>query len=107
MAVDDYTPGIHLYFNNDLTMSETPGDAWTGSFTGSGVSVIAPREPGAGKIEIRIDGRVVTMADLSATGARQAAQTVSEVRGLAPGKHTIAIVNLGLGPVAVDALIIR
>ena len=40
-------------FNNDLTTSDTPGDVWSCSFAGTGVSVIAPKENGAGKIEVR------------------------------------------------------
>jgi alpha-L-fucosidase len=94
-------------FNNDLTFSETPGDVWSSSFTGSGVSVIAPKEAGAGRIEIRIDGDVRATVDLSTTGARQAQQTVCEVTGLTPGKHVINIINRGPGPVAVDALVVR
>ncbi len=94
-------------FNNDLTTSDTPGDVWSCPFTGSSVSVIAPKEPGAGKIEIQIDGKTRATADLSTTGARQAQQTVCELTGLTRGKHVIAIINRGPGPVAVDALIIR
>jgi hypothetical protein len=94
-------------FNNDLTTSATPGDVWSCSFTGTNVSVIAPREAGAGKIEILIDGQSCATADLSATGARQPEQTVCEVTGLTSGKHTINIINRGPGPVAVDALVVR
>jgi alpha-L-fucosidase len=94
-------------YNNDLTVSETPGDVWSCSFTGSSVSVIAPKEEGAGKIEVQIDGRSSATANLSETGARQAQQKVCEVTGLTPGKHVIAIVNRGSGPVAVDALVVR
>jgi alpha-L-fucosidase len=94
-------------FNNDLTTSETPGDVWSCPFTGSSVSVIAPKEAGAGKIEIQIDGQTRETADLSTMGTRQPQQTVCGVTGLTPGKHTIAIVNRGPGPVAVDALIVR
>jgi alpha-L-fucosidase len=94
-------------FNNDLTISETPGDVWSGSFTGTGVSVIAPRVPGAGRIEVRIDGMVRTTVDLSTTDARQAAATVYELDGLIAGKHTIAIINRCPGPVALDALVVR
>ena len=94
-------------FNNDLTMSETPGDVWSCSFAGSDISVIAPKEAGAGKIEVQIDGQIRTTADLSAQGARQARQKVCEVSGLTPGKHAIAIVNRGPGPVAVDAIIVK
>jgi hypothetical protein len=94
-------------FNNDLTTSDTPGDVWSSSFTGSSVSVIAPKEAGAGKIEIQIDGQTRATADLSTTGARQAQQTVCELTGLTRGKHAITITNRGPGPVAVDALIVR
>ncbi|MGA2852607.1 MAG: alpha-L-fucosidase [Verrucomicrobiota bacterium] len=94
-------------FNNDLTISETPGAVWSCSFTGTSVSVIAPKETGAGKIEIQIDGQTRATADLSTTGARQAQQTVCELTGLAAGKHAIAIINRGPGPVAVDALVVR
>lgn len=94
-------------FNNDLTTSDTPGDVWSCSFTGTSVSVIAPKEIGAGKIEIQIDGQSCGAADLSTTGARQARQVVGEVTSLTSGNHTINIVNRGPGPVAVDALVIR
>ena len=94
-------------FNNDLTISETPGGVWSFLFTGTSVSVIAPKEQGAGKIEIQIDGTTRATADLSTTGARLAQQVVCEVTGLTSGKHTISIVNRGPGPVAVDALIVH
>jgi len=94
-------------FNNDLTTSDTPGDIWTCSFMGTNVKVIAPKEPGAGKIEIQIDGKTRATEDLSITGMRQPQQVVSEISDLTLGKHTISIVNRGSGPVAVDALIVR
>ena len=94
-------------FNNDLTTSDTPGDIWSCPFTGSSVSVIAPKESGVGKIEIQIDGQTRATADLSTTGTRQAQQVVCEVTGLTSGKHTINIVNRGPGPVAVDAIVVR
>lgn len=94
-------------YNNDLTISDTPGDVWRCSFTGTGVSVIAPKQEGAGKIEVQIDGKTRATADLSTVGARQAEQAVCDVTGLTLGKHSINIVNHGPGPVAVDALVVR
>jgi alpha-L-fucosidase len=94
-------------FNNDLTISDMPGDVWSCSFSGHSVSVIAPKEAGAGRIEMQIDGEIRATADLSTTGARQAQQTVCSVTGLTPGKHSITIVNQGPGPVAVDALVVQ
>lgn len=94
-------------FNNDLTTSDTPGDIWRCLFTGSSVSVIAPKEAGAGKIEIQIDGQIRATADLSTMDSRRAQQEVCKINGLTPGKHVIVIVNRGLGPVAVDALVVQ
>jgi hypothetical protein len=91
-------------FNNDLTTSDTPGDVWSCAFTGTSVAVVAPKEAGSGKIEIRIDGKTCATADLSTPGGRQAQQTVYELAGLTPGKHIVDIVNRGPGPVAVDAV---
>jgi alpha-L-fucosidase len=94
-------------YNNDVTTSTTTGDTWTATFTGTDVSVYAPKESGDGKIEIQIDGESKGTADLATTGARQAQQMVSEVTGLAAGQHTISIINRGPGPVAVDAIVVK
>jgi alpha-L-fucosidase len=94
-------------FNNDLTTSDIPGDIWSCSFTGSRVSVIAPKKAGAGKIEVQIDGQTRTTADLSAMDTRLAQQVVCEVTDITPGRHVIDIVNCGPGPVAVDAILVQ
>ena len=94
-------------FNNDLTASNTPGDVWSCTFIGSSVSVISPKETGAGKIDIQIDNDIGATVDLSATGVRKAQQMIYEVTDLTPGRHTIKIINRGSGPVSVDALIVR
>ena len=93
--------------NNDLTTSDTPGAVWSSTFTGTSVAVYAPKEAGAGKMEIQIDGEIRATADLSTTGARQAQQMVGLVMGLNAGKHAIRIVNRGPGPVAVDAIVVQ
>jgi len=68
--------------------------------------VVAPKQAGAGTIEVQIDGRTRASADLSTMGPRLAQQRVCEVADLTPGQHSIAIVNKGPGPVAFDALIV-
>ena len=94
-------------YNNDLTISDTPGDVWSCSFDGTGVSVIAPQEVGAGKIEVKIDGEVRTTVDLSTNGTRKPRQVVCNLSHLTSGRHSINIVNKGFGPVAVDAIQVR
>lgn len=94
-------------FNNDLTTTDTPGDIWSCSFSGNNVSVIAPKEAGAGMIEVQIDGKTRAKADLSTMETRQPQQVVCKVTDLTPGKHVIDIVNRGPGPVAVDAILVK
>lgn len=94
-------------FNNDLTTSDAPGAIWSCSFTGTSVKVIAPKEVGAGKIEILIDGKTHTTADLSIVGTRQAQQVVGEISGLTSYKHMISVINRGSGPVAIDAILVH
>ena len=94
-------------YNNDLTISETPGDVWSCSFVGNGVSIIAPREIGAGTIKVQIDGGNSVVVDLSTSGSRQPQQNVYQSSELRAGKHTIAIINQGPGLVAIDAIVVR
>lgn len=94
-------------YNKDLTTSSTVGSIWSTSFTGTGVDIYAPKESGAGKIEIQVDGHITGAANLSTTGARLSQQLVSQVTGLTSGQHTLSIVNRGPGPVAVDAIVVK
>jgi alpha-L-fucosidase len=94
-------------FNNDLTTSNTPGDIWGCSFTGNNVSVIAPKETGAGQIEVQIDGQTRCNVDLSVIGKRQPQQVVCKVTNLTSGRHVINIVSCGPGPVAIDAILVQ
>ncbi len=94
-------------YNNDLATSTTVGGAWTATFSGTAVAIYGPKETGAGKIEILVDGQSRGMADLSTTGARQPQQLVLDVTGLAVGTHALSIVNRGPGAVAVDAIVPR
>jgi alpha-L-fucosidase len=92
-------------YNDDLSTSSTVGDVWSTAFTGAGVAIYAPKESGAGKIEIQIDGQIKATADLSTSGARQPQQLAAEITGLPAGKHILSIINRGPGPVAVDAIV--
>jgi len=91
-------------FNNDLTISETTGDVWSCTFSGNNISVIAPKEEGAGKIEIQIDQKSLTTVDLSTTKKRKSQQVVCELNDLGSGSHILKIINRGTGKVAIDAL---
>jgi len=94
-------------YNDDLCTSDAPGAAWSATVTGSGVAVIAPKEPGAGQIEVQLDGETRATVDLGTTGARQPQQVALEVTGLSAGEHVVRVVNRGPGPVAIDALVVQ
>lgn len=93
-------------YNNDLTTSDIPCTKWSFSFTGNGISIIAPKQAGAGKIEVLIDGKAMKTVDLSATTTRKNQQVVYHVDKLAQANHTVSIINRGGGQVAIDALIV-
>lgn len=93
-------------FNNDLTTSDIPGAKWSFSFTGNGISIIAPKQAGAGKIDVLIDGKAMKTVDLSATTTRENQQVIYQVDKLAQANHTVSIINRGGGQVAIDALIV-
>ena len=94
-------------YNNDLTTSDSVGAVWTSTFSGSSLTVYAPKQSGAGKIDIQVDGQSQGTADLSTAGARQPQQAVFAVTGLTAGSHSVSIVNRGPGPVAVDAVVVH
>lgn len=93
-------------YNNDITASDNPGDAWSCSFNGTGVIVIAPKMKGYGTIRVQIDAKEFATADLSTDGPRLPRQEACRITGLTQGKHNIRIINNGTGPVAIDALIV-
>lgn len=99
-------PGTGDY-NNDLTICKTTGAIWSSVFTGTSVMIIAPKEKGAGILEVQIDGQIHAKADLSTIDARQAQQVVCKITDLTPGRHVINLVNRGPGPVSVDAIIVE
>ena len=88
--------------NNDLTVSERVGDVWACSFEGRNIAVIAPKEPGAGSMEIFIDGNSQSIVDLSTVDVCLPQQVVFQMENLVLGKHTLSIVNRK-GKVSVDA----
>ncbi len=92
-------------FNNDLTTSETAGDAMTFTTTSTTVTVICPKENGAGKIGVLVDGESQGVFDLSTNGPRLPQQRICTVKDLPSGPdHIITVINRG-GRVAVDAFI--
>ncbi|CAM4384631.1 hypothetical protein FHS16_003537 [Paenibacillus endophyticus] len=79
-------------FQNDLHGTETDGDYVQYSFTGTGVSLIAPMSSVQGEVDIYVDN--VLKETVSAYHAsRLTQQEIYSVSGLANGPHTIKAVK--------------
>jgi len=92
-------------YNNDLTISDKIGSDMTCVFKSSAVAVVCPKEPGAGKIEVQVDGESRGIFDLSTDGPRLPQQRICAIKDLSPAfEHTITVINRA-GTVAVDAFI--
>ncbi len=90
-------------YNHDLTISDTPGQVWSAKVTGEHIEVICPREPGAGTIEVFIDGNSMGAVNL-ASETRIAQARVLKVENLENGEHEVTVRHKSGGPVAVDAI---
>ena len=92
-------------YNNDLTISDKIGSAMTYVGKASTVAVVCPKEPGAGKIEVQVDGKSRGIYDLSTGRQRLPQQRICVINDLSPSsEHAITVINRA-GTVAVDAFI--
>ncbi len=94
-------------YNDDLTISDTPGVTWVANFSGTSISLYAPKESGAGSVEIQIDEAPPTTVSLSNAGTRMPQQLVFEETGLAAGNHVLSVTHESGGQVAVDAIVME
>ena len=92
-------------FNNDLTTSETAGDTFTYTTASTTITIIAPKEKGAGVLEVVVDGVSQGVFSLATDGPRQPRERICTIKDLPSGPdHTVTLINRG-GRVSVDAFI--
>jgi hypothetical protein len=91
-------------YADDLHTTASAGASVSFSFTGSGASWVAPRNPGSGPVQVYVDGLDEgTVTPRAATGPFPAQQVNYSVTGLRPGTHSIKIVNKTSAVLSVDA----
>ncbi|MEY9938969.1 alpha-L-fucosidase [Streptacidiphilus sp. MAP5-3] len=90
-------------YGDDVHWTSTNGDSATITFTGTGIDVIAPMEAADGTANILLDGAQVGTTDAAYSGSYTPQQFLYQVRGLAPGSHTLKLVKTGGTYVQVDA----
>jgi hypothetical protein len=89
-------------YGNDVEYTVSNGAYFEYTFSGSGVTYIAPRSPEYGDADIFIDGRY--FGRYSAYAAAYAPQqTIFTTSSLLPGNHTIRVVKVNGSYLQVDA----
>ena len=92
-------------YNNDLYITNRPGDVWQASYSGRGITLIAPTGKDWGKMKIVIDGQERGIVNLNQKDENKAQQQVFSFQGKR-GKHVIQVTSLS-GTAAIDALIVN
>jgi C1A family cysteine protease len=75
------------------------------TFTGTGVDFLYTRQPGGGKVNIYIDGKLITSLSQAASTTQYQRKWSSAT--LKNGVHNIVIISTTSGPTNVDAFIVR
>jgi hypothetical protein len=95
-------------YDNDVHYSYSAGATVSFPFTGSGVSWLAQRSNETGPVEVYIDGVDEGTITPVTSGSPYPAQQVDySITGLAPGNHTLTIVNNGANLLTVDAFTVE
>ena len=92
-------------FNNDLYLTDHPGDVWSAQFDGRSVRLVAPTGPEYGRMRVCIDGKDCGEIDLGSSPPGKQ-QIVFRSRRLRRGGHLIEITSVD-GVATIDALIIK
>jgi hypothetical protein len=88
---------------DDVHYTSTNGDAFSYTFTGTGIQVLSETNSDEGNADVYIDGRKVqTVSSYSAT--RLAQQAIVSVTGLAKGPHTLRVVKTSGSYLLIDGV---
>lgn len=93
-------------FNNDLYITDQPGDEWSTVFYGKSVTIVSPTGKEYGIMKVEIDGKEYGTVNLGSTDDRQSQQKVFTAKRLRKGSHTVKVTSIS-GTAAIDALIIK
>ena len=92
-------------YKDDVNSTETNGDAFEFSFTGTGVDYIAPKDATCGSVDIYVDNVLKQTVNAVST-THQPLQTLFGIKGLANGRHTIKGIKKDGSSMAVDAFFV-
>ena len=98
------SPGRSWAYQRDASYTNTNGDSFEYTFSGTGIDFISEKNSDMGDVEVFIDD--VSKATISAnqSSPRAVQHVLYSVRDLSPGSHTIRVVNRSSQYMVVDAL---
>ena len=79
-------------YQNDVHYSATNGDSFEYSFNGTGISLLTPKGPAQGDVDVYIDGDLIDTVG-AYNDSRQILQNIFTISGLTPGMHTLKAVK--------------
>ncbi|WP_229696533.1 X2-like carbohydrate binding domain-containing protein [Paenibacillus albidus] len=79
-------------YHNDIHSTEANGDSLEYTFHGTGISLISPKGPEQGEVDVYVDGVLVQTVN-AYSGSRQILQNLFSISGLADGSHTFKAVK--------------
>lgn len=91
---------------NDEHYTQTNGDSFGYTFTGTGVQVIGETNAGGGSDEVYVDGKDKGSISTYNATSRLPQQVLYSISGLASGSHTLKVVKTSGGYFELDALAI-
>jgi hypothetical protein len=96
--------GRHLGdLGDDVHYTQTNGDAFSYTFTGTGIQVLSETDASEGNADVYVDGKKTQTVSAGGT-VRLAQQAIVSVTGLAKGKHTVRVVKTSGDYLLVDGV---
>lgn len=89
--------------DDDVHWTQTDGDSFRYTFTGTGIQILSETDPSEGGIDVYVDGTRTQSVSAHSSG-RVAQQAVVSVTGLPRGQHTIELVKTGGTYMLVDGI---
>ena len=93
-------------YSDDVHYTQTDGDAFQYTFTGTGVSYVTEEDTSQGEDDVYLDGTLVKTVDTGRDDGqpRLVQQAVYTATGLANGSHTLKVVKKSGGYMLLDAI---
>ncbi|MGN7764503.1 X2-like carbohydrate binding domain-containing protein [Paenibacillus sp. 22594] len=79
-------------YQNDIHFTETDGDSFEYTFSGTGISLSGPKGPDMGDMEIYVDGKLIQTASAYSSN-RQILQNLFSLAELADSVHVLKVVK--------------